>query len=107
MAEKNVGKIDVIPVLEKGNEFILTFRELPESPSFTLSIGDGAFTFTFAEVKYPIEGDVTLVYIGTSGISDVTVDASDDPVFDLQGRKVSGVLKSGIYIKNGKKVYIK
>mgnify|MGYP006873071397 CR=1 FL=1 len=28
--------------------------------------------------------------------------------YDLQGRKVEGkTLKSGIYIKNGKKVYIK
>lgn len=52
----------------------------------------------------------------TQAVKDVTPSAvtsprvddhEDDNIFDLQGRKVSGVLKSGIYIKNGKKVYIK
>lgn len=31
----------------------------------------------------------------------------DGLIYDLQGRKVKGNLKAGIYIKNGKKVYIK
>ena len=104
---QNVGKIEVIPMPDKGNEFILSFSELPESPSFTLLISKGAFTFTFADVVHEIKGSSTLIKIGTTGISGIYVDESDEPVYDLQGRKVSGVLKSGIYIKNGKKVYIK
>lgn len=104
---QNVGKIEVIPMPDKGNEFILSFSELPESPSFTLLISKGAFTFTFADVVHEIKGGSTLIKIGTTGISGIYVDESDEPVYDLQGRKVSGVLKSGIYIKNGKKVYIK
>ena len=102
--EKNVGKIGVAPVTD--NEFILSFSDLPESPTYMLSIGDGAFTFTFAEVVHQIEGDVILINIGT-GITGIKVDESEEPVYDLQGRKVTGNLKSGIYIKNGKKVYIK
>ena len=104
--EKNVGKIEVVPT-DRGNEFILTFSDLPESPSYMLNIGDGAFTFTFAEVKYTIEGDAILINISPTGISAITITESDEPLYDLQGRKVSGNLKSGIYIKNGKKVYIK
>ena len=103
---QNVGKIEVIPT-DRGNEFTLSFSNLPESPSYTLDIRDGAFTFTFADVTYPIEGDAILINIGPTGISGITITESDESVYDLQGRKVSGNLKSGIYIKNGKKVYIK
>ena len=44
-----------------------------------------------------------------SGINDINADSDASKlVYDLQGRKVEGkTLKSGIYIKNGKKVYIK
>jgi hypothetical protein len=102
--EKNVGKIGVVPVTD--SEFILSFSDLPISPTYMLSIGDGAFTFTFAEVVHQIEGDVILINIGT-GITGIKVDELEEPVYDLQGRKVTCNLKSGIYIKNGKKVYIK
>ena len=46
-------------------------------------------------------------FSGLTGITTIYVDVTDEPLYDLQGRKVSGNLKSGIYIKNGKKVYIK
>ena len=104
--EKNVGKIEVIPT-DRGNEFILMFSDLPESPSYTLDIRDGAFNFTFAEVTYMIEGDAILINISPTAIRSFSVNEPDEPLYDLQGRKVSGNLKSGIYIKNGKKVYIK
>ena len=46
--------------------------------------------------------------VTSSGINSVIIyEERSGVVYDLQGRKVSGNLKSGIYIKNGKKVYIK
>ena len=43
----------------------------------------------------------------TTGIDKLRISNSELPVYDLNGRKVNGkVLKSGIYIKNGKK-YVK
>ena len=51
---------------------------------------------------------VSLKDIGTDGISHVEMDKSDnEQVCDLSGRHVNGQLKSGIYIKNGKKFVVK
>jgi len=45
---------------------------------------------------------------GTTGISDVEREMPDmEGMYDLQGHKVTGHVRSGIYIKNGKKVFIK
>ena len=45
---------------------------------------------------------------GTTGINDVEREMPDmEGMYDLQGRKVTGNVRPGIYIKNGKKVFIK
>lgn len=88
------------------NKFLIDFVSVAPGQTYFLSIGKGAFTYTFAEQSREVEL-VTAVYTITTGITDITVDPSDDAVYDLQGRKVTGTLKSGVYIKNGKKVYIK
>jgi hypothetical protein len=45
---------------------------------------------------------------GTTGVNDVrgNVKEISDSIFDLQGRKVSKPTK-GLYIMNGKKVFVK
>lgn len=45
----------------------------------------------------------------TTGIdnANVNVNLNDNEVFDLQGRRMDGQLKSGIYVKNGKKFIVK
>ena len=44
----------------------------------------------------------------TDGISDVSLKASTDACYDLQGRKVAdGQQKRGIYVKQGKKMVVK
>lgn len=44
---------------------------------------------------------------GTTGIYDVNVESDDSTVvYDLAGRRVNSVVESGIYIVNGKKVFI-
>lgn len=41
-------------------------------------------------------------------INGITVDAADEPVFDLQGRRVTGALKRGqLYVKGGRKFVAK
>lgn len=43
-----------------------------------------------------------------SGISEISIDGSDSPVYNINGRKVEGKLVSGrLYIKDGKKFLIK
>lgn len=43
---------------------------------------------------------------GTSGVDSVNADIVEDTVYDLQGRKLVKVASPGIYIVNGKKVYV-
>ncbi len=56
-------------------------------------------------------GEVLSIAFGrnpATGINEVTtVDGGSDEVYDLQGRKLSKIGKSGIYIVNGKKVLVK
>lgn len=79
---------------------------------------------TFSEIREPNATDtynVTVVYAeGESAYSNEVVFTSptaiddvintktkDMQLFDLMGRRVSGKLKSGVYVRNGKKVVIK
>ena len=43
----------------------------------------------------------------TTGIEHVTINDNNTAIYDLSGRKVSSVVKGGIYIKNGKKYIVK
>ena len=43
---------------------------------------------------------------GTAGVDSVNAEAVEDTVYDLQGRKLVKVVSPGIYIVNGKKVYV-
>lgn len=44
-----------------------------------------------------------------TGIHNIESDhgSADSPVYDLMGRRVSGTLQKGVYVKNGKKVLVK
>lgn len=46
---------------------------------------------------------------GTTGLNEISVnaDSQDRAVYDLQGRRMTGNLAKGIYIKNGKKFIVK
>ena len=49
-----------------------------------------------------------VVAVTPSGIRSIMVNQDDSGyIFDLQGRKVYGALKPGVYIKGGKKILIK
>ena len=63
------------------------------------------------DVEIPIGYTATpagLIKNGTTGIKGVVESVSaDDKIYDLQGRRVNGQPRSGVYIKGGKKVIIK
>lgn len=47
--KKNVQTPSVSSASDKDNEFVLTFSDVKPDQTYTLSIGEGAFTFIFAE----------------------------------------------------------
>ena len=78
---------------------------------------DGIYTITLPKASFmammqwkaPAEDIVLTVQIGTNGIENVEADA-DAVIYDLSGKRVQGNVKSlerGIYIVNGKKVFVK
>ena len=87
----------------KDNRVDIEFEGIETGVNYFFNVAKGAFTYTFADIVREV-GQVDSVL---TGITTIYVDVTDEPLYDLQGRKVSGNLKSGIYIKNGKKVYIK
>ena len=87
----------------KDNYVDIEFEGIENGVKYTFFVEKGAFTYTFADIVREV-GQVDSVL---TGITTIYVDVTDEPLYDLQGRRVSGNPKSGIYIKNGKKVYIK
>ena len=51
--------------------------------------------------------DVVLNVTDGTGVENVEVGDVKKVIYDLQGRKLSEIVKSGIYIINGKKVLVK
>ena len=64
-----------------------------DSYTFTAKAGTRRFSITFGN--------------GTTGVSSVATVSQQSVTYDLQGRKVKGQLKSGVYVRNGKKVVVK
>lgn len=91
LGKHNANGIIVIDV-ETGSQVSLD----ADSYTFTAKAGQRRFSIGFGN--------------GTTGISEewrVKSEESTAPVYDLQGRKVEGQLKSGVYVRNGRKVIIK
>ncbi|MBO5134921.1 MAG: hypothetical protein J6C15_07220 [Bacteroidaceae bacterium] len=69
----------------------------PESEDFGVSLG----------AIYNPEIRLTYTIQAPSGISGVEVEAAKGNVYNLQGVRVANKLQKGVYIVNGKKVYVK
>lgn len=86
---------------KKGEEAV--FSPLDKSASTTLAANKAA-------LKTATTGGqaLTLDFGSVTGINTVTTAMpATNAIFDLSGRKVSGKLPAGLYIKNGKKLLIK
>ena len=66
----------------------------------------GHVLFAMSDAK-SVRLDDASVQSSATGIRNVEPGIADVEVFDLQGRKVNGNAKSGLYIVNGKKVMVK
>lgn len=105
-----VGSGDATKELTDGNYYIFNkkgeeavFSPLDKSASTTLAANK-------AVLKTATPGDqaLTLDFGSVTGINTATTAMpATNATFDLSGRKVSGKLPAGLYIKNGKKLLIK
>lgn len=105
-----VGSGDATKELTDGNYYIFNkkgeeavFSPLDKSASTTLAANKAALKTT------TIGGQaLTLDFGSVTGINTATTAMpATNATFDLSGRKVSGKLPAGLYIKNGKKLLIK
>ena len=80
---------------------VITCAATADSPA-----GEYPITVSGAEAQnYDITYvDGVLTVVGSDAIGTISTDATDAPVYDLQGRRLrSGKLSRGLYIKDGRK----
>lgn len=105
-----VGSGDATKDLTDGNYYIFNkqgeeavFSPLKESASTTLAANKAVL-----KTATPSGQALTLDFGSVTGINTATTAMpATNATFDLSGRKVSGKLPAGLYIKNGKKLLIK
>lgn len=105
-----VGSGDATKELTDGNYYIFNkqgndavFSPLDNAVSTTLAANKAALKTTTTGGQA-----LTLDFGSVTGINTVTTAMpATNATFDLSGRKVSGKLPAGLYIKNGKKLLIK
>lgn len=105
-----VGSGDATKELTDGNYYIFNkqgeeavFSPLKESASTTLAANKAVL-----KTATPSGQALTLDFGSVTGINTATTAMpATNATFDLSGRKVSGKLPAGLYIKNGKKLLIK
>lgn len=104
-----VGSGDATKELTDGNYYI--FNKKGEEAVFSpLSNTNTTLAANKAALKTATTGGqaLTLDFGSVTGINTVTTAMpATNATFDLSGRKVSGKLPAGLYIKNGKKLLIK
>lgn len=103
----------------KGSDFDIQRNKMQSNVNYgllsvTIPVTDGSLTLG---IKEPSKGNTwlvfdnfTLTYKGSSsdGIQEiVNRQSNNSQCYDLQGRRVNGIAKRGIYIINGKKILMK
>ena len=56
---------------------------------------------------YNAEVRIAYTIVDPTGINNVTVNGKNEDIYTLDGRKVTNATKGGVYVINGKKVYVK
>lgn len=101
--EANKTVINAIPV-------IVEEEVLYNLNNFNGLIASDATTVGSAAYANKADGDNArwiIAKVIPTGINNVATENEKNAIFDITGRKVGNVQKGGIYIVNGKKVYIK
>ena len=93
---------DYTLVLGKHNANDITLTDLENGTKVSLDTDSYTFTAKAGQRRFSIGFGNATTYINT-----VESSVADSPTFDLQGRKVEGTLKAGVYVRNGRKVIIK
>ncbi len=52
-------------------------------------------------------GTFTFTVVEPTGIEGVEAEVENNTIYDISGRRIAEITKAGIYIVNGKKVYVK
>ncbi len=95
----NVGYFELVNDLNGAN------IALCDGANFKV-VETGAYNIVVKEARGLTEPLVMEINWQPTGISTINADNADGRIFDLQGRELSRVPESGIYIQNGKK-YVK
>ena len=90
----------------EGNKLTLPLSNaITTEGKYTIVFPAGVVTSVDGE-KY--DGETFTFTVGTveTGIENIEIEAIN-AIYDLTGRKIEEITKSGIYIVNGKKVFVK
>lgn len=110
--------VNVLCKDEEGKQLSSSSKLIPAGQAYTLTI-PSIENYTLSEVtgnenyEGTVEGFVNVVAVFkknvVDGIGGIETDASKTPshIYDLQGRRLQRVSQAGIYIINGKKVWVK
>ena len=130
LTSKNNGKILYLPYsgcffdsktpLDSTATYYWTSSSVDSNKAYTAKLSDGQVTIAQCQKRTGMPLRAIARYSGTyvngsnfdrfevDGIRNVgTTIADDSPVYNLQGVKVEGALKPGVYIKNGRKFVVK
>ena len=80
-------------------------KTISTSGTYTFEIPAGLIKATDGE-EYA-GGTFTFTVVEPTGIEDVDAEVENNVIYDLSGRRITEITKSGIYIVNGKKIYVK
>lgn len=89
----SLGKHTADGIIVTDTETGISTQLDTDSYTFTAKGGTRRFSITFNN--------------SATGVSSVEMPAQQTNTYDLQGRKVTGQLMPGVYVKNGKKVVVK
>jgi len=95
---------------ETEEEAIAKYNAEYWAPESGLSVIKGTATFTMNRIDAALARVRTFVATGQSGVKDIKAETVSDhnaPIYNLNGVRVDGALKKGIYIKQGKKFIVK
>ncbi len=99
------GEVSLGMWLPKDGSYVINLKRADTEVELLDNGTAVAMPYAFDSGEGYVEGRFSVrINAQPTYINNVNVGTTSDAIYDLQGRKVNGELKRGIYIKNGKKV---